>query len=66
MIQTDMMREVPSFDIRRCIYTADMSVSAQSGALFSGIFEIGGGRAFRGTELTAACSGTYAVERIGS
>lgn len=66
VIQTDMMREVPSFDIRRCIYTADMSVSAQSGALFSGIFEIGGGRAFRGTELTAACSGTYAVERIGS
>ena len=65
VIQTDMVREVPSFDIRRCVYHSDFHVTARSGAVFTRVFAVGGSRAFGGTELTAECSGSYELERIG-
>ena len=65
VIQTDMMRRVSTFDVRRCIYSSEIRVTAQSGAVFTRVFAVGGSRMFRGTELFADCGNSYAVERLG-
>ena len=59
VIQASMRQTCPSFDVRRCIYSADIVITAGSGALFTSVTDIAGSGSFGGRALSARTFYTY-------